>query len=75
MVTTRCVPFVVRHPTPGCHGGHEQKDSYMGDKAQNNCCILTMKYHMEHSIITNWDELGKLWLHTFYNELMSYMWS
>lgn len=46
-----------------------RKDSYIGDKVQSNCYSLTLKYHMEHSIITNCDELGKTWLHTLYNEL------
>ena len=28
-----------------------------------------MKYPIEHGIVTNWDDMEKIWHHTFYNEL------
>ncbi|XP_054838874.1 actin, clone 302-like isoform X2 [Eublepharis macularius] len=50
--------------------GAGQKDFYIGLEAQANRGILSLRYPVEHGIVTSWPDMEKIWRHTYYNELM-----
>jgi len=49
--------------------GVQVKSEYIGDEAQQKRGILDLKYPIAAGIVTNWDDMEKVWQHTFYNEL------
>ncbi|KRZ96803.1 Actin, acrosomal process isoform [Trichinella sp. T8] len=63
-------PSIIGRPRyQGVLIGMAEKSPYVGDEAQNMRGLLTLKYPIEHGIVTNWDDMEILWHNTFYNEM------
>lgn len=63
-------PTVVGRPRlPGIIVGPEQKEVYVGEEAKSKDGILDIKYPIQKGIITNWDDMERIWHHTFFSEL------
>jgi actin len=67
---TAVFPCIVGRPkVPGIMVGSEQKDYFVGHQAEEKRGILILKYPIEHGIVEEWDDMEKIWEHTFTNEL------
>ncbi|KRZ06505.1 Actin, acrosomal process isoform [Trichinella zimbabwensis] len=63
-------PSIIGRPRhQGVMIGMAKKGSYVGHEAQNIRGLLTLKYPIEHGIVTNWNDMEIMWHHAFYNEL------
>jgi actin len=49
--------------------GVESKSEYIGDEAQKMRGVLNLKYPIESGIVTDWDDMEKVWGYCFSNEL------
>ena len=47
----------------------QTKDVYVGDEAVNLRGCLNLKRPLQQDIIQNWDDMEKIWHHSFFNEL------
>ncbi|EGD74303.1 actin-1 [Salpingoeca rosetta] len=48
---------------------HAHHSAFIGPNAQSKRGILALEYPIEHGIVTNWDDMEKIWHHTFCDEL------
>jgi len=63
-------PAVIGTPKQkGIMVGSGAKDEYIGDAAMARRGVLLIKYPLEHGIVTNWNDMEKIWHHAFYSEL------
>jgi len=63
-------PSVVGRPkVKSAMVGMHHKDVMIGDEAMSKRGILSLQYPIAHGIVTNWDDMEKIWHHTFHNEL------
>ena len=46
-----------------------EKDVFIGDEACSKAGILHLEYPIKHGIVNNWDDMEKIWHHTYNNEL------
>ncbi|XP_066275783.1 actin, cytoplasmic-like [Branchiostoma lanceolatum] len=54
---------------PSVVGKQEGQDRCVGAEAQANRDVLDLTYPIEHGIVTNWDDMEKVWRHMFSSEL------
>lgn len=67
----RCVfPAIVGRPKhASTMHGVAMKDDYIGDEAMQKKGILNLTYPISAGIVESWEDMEKVWNHTFYNEL------
>ena len=49
--------------------GALEGDVFIGRKAQEFRGLLKIKYHMEHGIVTDWDDMERIWNWVYAEEL------
>lgn len=63
-------PSVVGTPKTGSAMlGVSQKEHYIGDEAIAKKGVLNIKYPIAHGKVEDWDDMSKVWHHTFYTAL------
>ena len=62
-------PTLVGKPKPQVLLNSEKKERLLGQEALEKLGISTITHPIENGVITNWEDMEKIWHHTFYNEL------
>lgn len=55
--------------TVGKLPSHANSDIYIGNDAYSKAGVIILRYPIEHGIVKNWDDMEKIWHHTFEKEL------
>lgn len=48
-----------------------EEETFIGEHAQANRGLLTLKYPISHGVVTNWNDMEKIWYHTYTQSLKS----
>ena len=60
---------MVGYPKNHVENSGDKKDYYVGKDAEDKIEELKLNYPIEYGIVTNWDDMEKIWGHIFTNEL------
>lgn len=64
------LPTVIGRPRHmGVMVGMGRKDAYVGDEALSKKGILSLTNPVDYGMVTNWDDMERIYHHVFYNEL------
>lgn len=61
--------FVGRPKHPRVMAGGLEGDVFIGQRAQELRGLLKIRYPLEHGIVTDWDDMEKIWHYVYENEL------
>ena len=61
--------IVGRPKIPGIIVGIDQNNVYIGDEAVEKTSILRNKEPIVQGLVTDWDDMVKVWHHTLYSQL------
>mmetsp|Transcript_115239 Transcript_115239/g.358868 ORF Transcript_115239/g.358868 Transcript_115239/m.358868 type:complete len:378 (+) Transcript_115239:62-1195(+) len=63
-------PALVGRPKHGVMmPGSEKRDYFMGEEAISKKGVLSLSYPLEHGIVKDWNDMEKVWHHTFFDAL------
>lgn len=61
--------FVGRPKNPRVLAGALEGDVFIGPRAQELRGLLKIRYPLEHGIVTNWDDMERIWTYLYEHEL------
>ena len=65
-------PSMIGRPImPSVMIGRDSTDTYFGDEAYQKRGVLKLSYPIEHGIVTNWEDMEKIWHHCFFNKFFN----
>ena len=64
-----CFPAIVGRPRHATMIGSDGKDVFVGEQAYEKRGDLTLKYPIEHGVVTDWEDMTRIWHYTFFDML------
>ncbi|KDO22129.1 hypothetical protein SPRG_10947 [Saprolegnia parasitica CBS 223.65] len=52
-------------------GAYESGDTFVGSRVQQHRGLFTIKYAMEHGIVTDWDRMQRIWEHMYSKDMLN----
>jgi centractin len=61
--------FVGRPKHPRVLAGGLEGDTFIGNRAQELRGLLKIRYPLEHGVVTDWDDMERIWQYVYTDEL------